>query len=93
MGAENSVPQTSLRGRVISDKGAPLAQAAITVAANAGSTHSRADGQWFFYFDFQQNDAQLRVTATAANGRSQDQMVNVRKLAAVVVPAFQIPMK
>jgi hypothetical protein len=92
MGAENSVPQTSMRGRVVSDKGIAIPEAAITVNGVAGSSRSRSDGQWLFYFDFQQNDAQIKVTATAPNGRSQDQMVNVRKLAAVVVPAFQIPM-
>lgn len=92
LGTENSVPQTSMRGRVVSDKGAAIAGAVITVNGIAETSKSRADGQWFFYFDFQQDTAQVAVTATAPNGRSQNQIVNVRKLAAVVVPAFQIPM-
>ena len=92
LGTENSVPQTSMRGRVVNEKGIAIPGAVIAVNGVAGTSNSRSDGQWFFYFDFQQNDGQVRVTATAPNGRSQDQMVNIRKLAAVVVPAFQIPM-
>lgn len=92
LGTQNSVPQTSMRGRVISDKGIAIPGSVISVDAVAATSKSRSDGQWFFYFDFQQNDAQVRVTATAPNGRNQQQAVNVRKLAAVVVPAFQIPM-
>jgi hypothetical protein len=91
-GAENTLSQTALRGAVLSTAGAPIRNAVITVANVAGSARSDSDGKWSFYMSLLQPDIQTRVTATAPNGRSQTQDVEIRNRATVIVPAFRIAM-
>jgi hypothetical protein len=89
-GAENTLSQTALRGAVLSMTGAPIRNAVITVANVAGSARSDSDGKWSFYMSLLQPDVQTRVTATAPNGRSQTQDIEIRNRATVIVPAFRI---
>ena len=91
-GADNSLPQTALRGRVIDTTGAPVRRATVTVSGQPGQSLSLADGQWFFYLSMLQPDTQARVTARAPDGGAQEQDVQIRSRATVVVPAFQIAM-
>lgn len=89
-GTVNSLRQTALRGRVLNATGAPISGATITVSVQPGESMSEADGQWFFYLDLLQPDAQARVTARAPNGSTQEQDVLIRNRSTVVVPPFHI---
>lgn len=91
-GKDNSLPQTALRGRVLDTRGAPIPRSIVTVSAQPGQTLALADGQWFFYMSMLQTDTQARVTARAPNGRTQEQDIQIKSRATVVVPAFQIAM-
>lgn len=90
-GAENSLPQTALRGRVLSATGAPVARATVTVSVQQGSSQAAADGQWFFYLSLLQPNTEARVIARAPGGVTQEQDVLIRNRATVVVPEFRIP--
>lgn len=90
-GAENSLPQTALRGRVLNADGAPLPRAAVTVSVQEGESSAAADGQWFFYLSLLQPDTPATVTARAPSGATQEQEVQIRNRATVVVPEFRIP--
>lgn len=89
-GTENSLPQTALRGRVLDTMGSPIRRARVTVSVQPGEAFTAADGQWSFYLNLLQPDAQAVVTARAPNGNTQDQDVEIRNRATVVVPAFRI---
>lgn len=90
-GAENSLPQTALRGSVLDAAGAPVRGARVTVSAQPGEVFTAADGRWSFYLDPLQPDApQAVVTARAPGGATQDQNVDIRNRATAVVPAFRI---
>lgn len=89
-GAANSLPQTALRGLILTTTGAPIPGAAVTVAGIAGTSTSRRDGAWSFYMSLIQPDVLALVTATASNGRNQSQSVQIRNRETVLVPAFQI---
>jgi hypothetical protein len=91
-GQENSLSQTALRGAVLSTTGIPVANAEINVSTQAGSVRSGRDGRWTFYLSLLQPDGAARVTATASNGRSAFQDVQIRNRATVVVPVIQIAM-
>jgi hypothetical protein len=91
-GAENSLPQTALRGRVLDTSGAPISRSIITVSDQPGQSLTRTDGQWFFYLSMLLGDTEAHVTARAPNGRTAEQDVHIRSRATVVVPAFQIAM-
>jgi hypothetical protein len=91
-GQENSLSQTALRGVVLSTTGVPVVNADVTVSNQAGSVRSDRDGRWTFYLSLLQPDGAARVTATAPNGRSSFQDVQIRNRASVLVPAIQIAM-
>jgi hypothetical protein len=91
-GADNALPQTSLRGFVLTTAGRPIRDAEITVdfLANA-SVRSDVDGRWQFYFDIDQPDVPgAQVTATAPGGQNQMQPFPVVNRATGVVPDFRI---
>ncbi len=50
LGTQNSFPLTSLRGEVRRSNGTPLPGAVLQVEEAPGSTRTRADGRWAFYF-------------------------------------------
>ncbi len=89
-GAANSLPQTALRGAVLTTMGAPIPGAAVTVAGVAGTSSSGRDGGWSFYMALTQPDLAALVTATAPNGGNQAQSVHIHNRQTVPVPAFQI---
>lgn len=89
-GTENSLPQTALRGRVLDAAGAPLRGARVTVSVQPGEAFTAADGQWSFYLSPLQPDDTAVVTARAPGGAEQEQEVEIRNRATVVVPAFRI---
>jgi hypothetical protein len=90
-GLESSLPQAALRGTVFS-RGAGSAGAVITVSGHAGEARTQSDGGWFFYFDLDQVDEMVSVTATLPDGSSLVQAgVPVRRRATSVVPAFRFP--
>ncbi|HKQ04326.1 MAG TPA: carboxypeptidase-like regulatory domain-containing protein [Blastocatellia bacterium] len=91
-GTDNGLPQTALRGRVLDTSGTPIPRSMVTVSAQPGQSLSLSDGQWFFYMSMLQDDTQARVTARAPNGRTQEQDIQIRRRATVVVPTFQIAM-
>jgi len=90
-GADNSLPQTALRGLVQSATGVPIRGATVTVDNLPGSATTGTDGRWHFYLSLLQPDTQMQVTAVAPGGQSQSQWVQVISRATVVVPAFSIP--
>jgi hypothetical protein len=85
----NSLPQTALRGTVLTTGGAAIAGAVITIAGIAGAATSARDGRWSFYMTLDQPDLLAPVTATAPGGRNQSQTVQIRNRMTVLVPAFQ----
>jgi hypothetical protein len=89
-GTANSLPQTAMRGTVLTITGGPIAGAVITIAGLAGTATSARDGTWSFYMSLDQPDVQALVTATAPSGRNQSQNVQIRNRMTVLVPAFQI---
>lgn len=89
-GAENSLPQTALRGRVLDAAGAPLRGARVTVSVQPGEAFTAADGQWSFYLSPLQPDDTAVVNARAPSGAEQEQEIEIRNRATVVVPAFRI---
>ena len=91
-GRENSLSQTAVRGVVLSTTGIPIANAEISIFGQAGSVRSGRDGTWTFYLSLLQPDGTRRVTATAPNGRSAFQDVQIRNRATVVAPIIQINM-
>lgn len=90
-GTVNSLPQTALRGRVLNANGAPLPRSTVTVSIQEGESLAAADGQWFFYLSLLQPNTLASVIARAPNGVTQEQDVQIRNRATVVVPAFRIP--
>jgi hypothetical protein len=90
-GADNSLPQTALRGLVQSATGVPTRNATVTVDNLPGIATTDTDGRWHFYLSLLQPDAQMQITAVAPGGQSQSQWVQVVSRATVVVPAFSIP--
>ena len=89
-GAENSLPQTALRGLALATTDAPISNAVVTVANIAGSSTAGRDGAWSFYMSLTQPDVQARVTAVAPSGRSQAQNVQIKNRVTVQVPPFRI---
>ncbi len=90
-GADNSLPQTALRGSVLDARGTPIPRSIISVSAQPGNSITAANGQWFFYLSMLQPDTQARVTARVPDGRTQEQDVQIRSRATVVVPTFELP--
>jgi hypothetical protein len=91
-GTENSLPQTALRGRVLNSQGAPLSHSLVTVSVQQGESRAGADGQWFFYLSLLQPNTVATVVAHGPNGVTQEQDVQIRNRATVVVPEFRIPL-
>lgn len=89
-GAENTLPQTAVRGAVLSTRGTPIVNAVITLANQAGSALSGSDGRWSFYLSLVQPDTQTQLIAMAPNGQTETQEVQIRNRATVVAPAFRI---
>jgi hypothetical protein len=89
-GAENSLRQTALRGRVVKPGGVPVSEAKITTSVGAGESVSRLDGQWFFYFELRQAGGPVTVTATAPDGRTGNQDVVIEPRKTVVAPTLEI---
>ena len=90
-GFEASLPQAALRGAVFA-RAVGVAGARITVAGHVGEARTESDGGWFFYFDLDQLDEIVTVTATLPDGSSLVQAgVPVRRRATSVVPAFRFP--
>jgi hypothetical protein len=91
-GAVNSLPQTALRGRVLNANGAPIPRATVTVSVQQGESLVAADGQWFFYLSLLQPNTPASVIAHAPGSVTQEQDVQIRNRATVVVPEFRIPL-
>jgi len=89
-GAENSMPQTALRGSVLTPADAPIKGAVIAVASFTGTSTTGRDGAWAFYLSLVQPSVEAAVTATAPNGSNQSQNVQIQNRATVFVPAFRI---
>jgi hypothetical protein len=89
-GAENSLRQTALRGRVVKPGGVPVSGAKITTSVGAGESISRTDGQWFFYFELRQEGGPVTVTATTSDGRTGSKESEIVPRATVVVEPIEI---
>jgi hypothetical protein len=92
LGRENHVPNTALRGQVTGAGRRPLPGATITTSLGPARSVSRADGQWFLYFDPAQPGAiNVSVTATAPDGRTATVPgVTLVQKATVVVPSIHL---
>jgi len=51
---------------------------------------TKPDGQWSLYFPLNQGNAQIQVTATAPDGRSTNQKIQIQKGRTLVLPAMKI---
>lgn len=89
-GEERSLPQTSLRGQVLTATGVPVEGATVEASGFAGSTRSRGDGTWLYYFDLNETPDQASLLVITPDGRQQTRAgVVVRPRATVVVEAFR----
>lgn len=90
---DNSLPQTALRGQVLTTTGSAVAGAEITLDTVPGeSVRSGRDGAWAFYFGLNQPDGAAQVTAKAPDGQTQSQNVDVFNRKTMVVPTFRFAM-
>jgi hypothetical protein len=92
LGRENHVPNTGLRGQVTGAGGRPFPGATITTSLGPERSITRANGQWFLYFDPNRPGAtNASVTATAPDGRAATVTgVTLVSKATVVVPSIHI---
>lgn len=90
LGAENSLRQTGLRGRVVNATGRPFPGVRITTNVGQGEAVTRSDGQWFFYFNLGQANGPVTVTATAPDGQSSNALSQIARDSIVVVPTFEL---
>jgi len=89
-GREATLAQTALRGSVMSDAGAPIADAEVAVSGQPATTRTGPDGSWFYFFPVGQAAVNVDVTATVPDGASQLRPgVPVQPRATVVVPSFR----
>jgi hypothetical protein len=89
-GRESSLPQTALRGWVLTEAGVGIRDAIVRVSGYPGRTTTRRDGSWFYYFGLNQMVDTVSVTAVLPDGRSLTQSnVQVQPRATVVVPTFR----
>ena len=72
-GQESSLTQAGLRGWVVNGAGVGIAGVVVQAAGHAGETVSADDGSWSFYFDLNQTDELVSVTATLSDGQMETQ--------------------
>lgn len=92
-GKDQSLPQTSLRGRIVKPGGDGFGDVKITTSAAAGASLSRVDGQWIFYFDLNQinkPEADITVTATSPGGQKKDVQTKIKPGITADVPAIEL---
>jgi hypothetical protein len=89
-GTENSIRQTALRSRVVGANNHAMAGATITTSFGGLQSTTKPDGQWSLYFPLNQGNAQIQVTATAPDGRSASQNVQIQQGKTLVLPAMKI---
>lgn len=89
-GAENSIPQTALRGRVVDANNRGIAGATISTSLGGVQSTSKPDGQWSLYFPLNQGNARIQVTATTPDGRSASQNIQIQQSKTLVLPAMKI---
>jgi len=90
LGAENSLRQTGLRGSVVHANGRPFPGVGITTSVRPGESITRADGQWFFYFNLGQANGPVTVTATAPDGQNSNALSQIVRNGITVVPTFAL---
>jgi hypothetical protein len=89
-GRDSTLPQTALRGSVTTNAGVPIPGATVTVSGQPGSSRSRVDGGWFYFFRPDEPATNVTVTATLPDGRSQSRGgVPVQPRSTVVVQSFE----
>lgn len=94
-GQENAVRQTALRGRVVKPGGIGLPGIKITTTVESGESLTKADGQWFFYYQLRQSkegDPLINVTveAKAPDGKTKSVNTQIKPGATSVVPAIEL---
>jgi hypothetical protein len=87
-GKENALRQTALRGRVTKPGGVGIAGARISTSIGADQSLTKADGQWFFYFELRQPGGAVTVTAVSPGGLTNSAQSQIVPEATVVVPAI-----
>lgn len=91
-GRQTTLPQTTLRGHVLTAAATPIARARITVSGQPGQSLSGEDGAWSYFLGVGQTPASVDVTARLADGRRQTRSnVPVQPRATLVVPSFRFP--
>jgi hypothetical protein len=89
-GRESSLPQTALRGWVLTNAGIGIKGATVRVSGYPSQTATAQDGSWFYYFDLNQAADTVSVTAVRPDGTHLTQSnVQVQPRATVVVPSFR----
>ncbi|MEK6279409.1 MAG: hypothetical protein AABN95_03570 [Acidobacteriota bacterium] len=87
---ENAVRQTALRGRVVKPGGIGLSNVKVTTSVAAGESRSKADGQWFFYFELRQAGGAVTVTALSPDGLTKNAQTQIEPRTTSVVPAIEL---
>lgn len=87
---ENYVRQTALRGRVVKPGGFGLSNVKVTTSVAPGESLSKADGQWFFYFELRQAGGAVTVTAVSPDGLTNNAQTLIVPRTTAVVPAIEL---
>jgi len=89
-GEQTSLPQAALRGQVFRPGLVPAVGATVRVAGKPGQATADNNGAWFYYFNLDQQDETVSVTASLPGGATLTQpAILARERATVVVPSFR----
>lgn len=89
-GKENAVRQTALRGRVMKPGGVGIAGAKVSTSIGADESLSKANGEWFFYFELRQPGGAVTVTAVSPDGLTKNVQSKIEPGITTVVPAIEL---
>jgi hypothetical protein len=89
-GTENAVRQTALRGRVVDGSGRGFRGVRISASLGGVASVTKSDGQWSLYFRMSQGNAQVQITATAPDGRTARQNIQIQQGKTLVLPTMKI---
>jgi hypothetical protein len=75
---------------VVDGSGRGIASAKITTSLGGVESATKANGEWSLYFRLSQGDAQVRITATTADGRTARQNMQIQQGKTLVLPTMKI---
>ncbi|HEY0075116.1 MAG TPA: hypothetical protein VGB77_13545 [Abditibacteriaceae bacterium] len=92
-GRTNSLPQTALRGWVLTNAGEPIRGASIEISGQSEIVMTGNDGGWFYYFSLPQPTSSVDITAKLPDGSEKKQSgILVQPQGTVQVSPFRFKM-